>query len=288
MILSKALFVGVIFNSFISANSLQNFSALGDQYPTEHQNKRSVLLKDFIEMTSQQIQNVHDVIVPLSESYFPLLIDKKLDIFNQKLEQNLNITVVLDCGNETQIDHFCLMRVRKMCNIRIHAPRVTSVGEGFLAYCCGITELDLKPLSKVTSVDNAFLFHCSGLTYLDLNPLSRLKHTNFRFLAECHGLKTLDLSFLFNATRIGENFLYGCSGLTKLDFTPLSKVKDIRGCFLSECIGLTELNLEPLSKVTSIGDGFLCGCCSLTRKTVQIPENWHFKFRLPESIFPKD
>ena len=126
---------------------------------------------------------------------------------------------------------------------------ITSIPQGFLARCTGLTALDLSPLSQVTEVHGHFLAGCCGLSIIDLSPLSNVKEVHGYFLRECTGLTTLDLGPLSQLREVQESFLRGCTGLTDLDLSPLSHVTEVPGSFLMGCSGLTSLDLSPLSRV---------------------------------------
>ncbi|CAO4835364.1 MAG: hypothetical protein CNLJKLNK_00495 [Holosporales bacterium] len=224
-------------------------------------NEGRVSYQDFMAMDDQEIQNVVEVVIHLSESYFPMdsnghIENPRRDEFYRKLVQNRNITIVLDCDHATCIENYCLFGIN-MRNINIiNANNVRFIGNDFLYSCIGLTTLDLHPLSNVTDIGNNFLFNCFGLITLDLFPLS-------------------------NVTDIGNGFLANCSGLTSLDLRPLSNVRYIGNNFLSSCYGLTRFDLHPLSNVTDIGNNFLSGCFGLTREGVTVPQNWRFEDRMP-------
>ncbi|CAO4839991.1 MAG: hypothetical protein CNLJKLNK_00987 [Holosporales bacterium] len=261
-----------------SRNSDAYFSAMLDV--------SSVSREPFMRLDDEKIKNVKEVKVPLKEAYSSSI----LDALNSKLRLNPDITVVLECGNESTIGDNCLAKLTQMRKLRIDAPNVSSIYDDFLNGCTGLTTLDLSPLVKVRSVGNQFLFGCkeltkldlsplfrlesipdnflygcSGLKTLDLHPLSKLKAVRSGFLSECRGLTTLDLSPLSNVIRIHNEFLKGCKGLTTLDLSPLSQVQTIGQMFLADCVCLTTLNNINFSKVTSIGHFFLFRCGELTK-----------------------
>ncbi|CAO4835299.1 MAG: hypothetical protein FADNKDHG_01576 [Holosporales bacterium] len=181
-----------------------------------------VYYRNFMRMSDQQIQTVQAVVIPLSESYFEpdssvQNRDQIRDVLNQKLEQNPNITVILDCTDAMRIDSYCLLNINKMRNIKIiHAENITTIGYSFLSSCSSLTTLDLMPLSNVTTIKHFFLEDCSGLTTLDLTPLSNVTTIGNCFLSCCKRLTTLHLTPLSNVTTIGRSFLHNCSGLTHL------------------------------------------------------------------------
>ncbi|CAO5680627.1 MAG: hypothetical protein NEHIOOID_00292 [Holosporales bacterium] len=226
------------------------------------QNQGRVSYQDFMRMTDQQIKNVREVVIPLSESYFANSFDRdqrSIDLGRQ-LEKNQNITVVLDCAGASRIDHRCLECMREMRKLKIiHAENVENIGNNFLDSCSGLTTLDLSPLSNVTRIGTYFLSFCEGLT-------------------------TLDLSAFSNVREIEDSFLSDCIGLTTLDLRPLSNVRNIDNYFLAYCEGLTTLDLSPLSNVTRIGNYFLSRCFGLTREHVTVPQNWRFEDCLPENL----
>ncbi|CAO4843807.1 MAG: hypothetical protein CNLJKLNK_00335 [Holosporales bacterium] len=232
---------------------------VGEQSVHKHQDavqkEGHVSYQDFMRMSDEQIQKVREVVIHLEESYFPY--EEICAAFNEKLQQNKNIIVILDCDNATNISDYCLYDIHQMRKMTIiNADKVTHIGEMFLYNCKGLITLDLGPLSNVIDIADEFLYNCSGLTTLDLRPLS-------------------------NVIEIRYGFLQYCDGLTTLDLRPFSHIKGIDGFFLNGCNGLTTLDLTPLSNVTSIGEMFLFGCDKLTHATVTIPRNWRFDDRLP-------
>ncbi|MBP9752617.1 MAG: leucine-rich repeat domain-containing protein [Proteobacteria bacterium] len=274
LILTKTLVILALLINLIFSSDGDNLDTNGDyrrevQNPVrEHQEEvqrsiERVSYQDFLKMDDQQIQNVREVIVLLEQSYFEFN-NPSARIFNQALQKNPNITVVLDCGDAKTIGDNCLKSITKMCKLKILAPNVREIGSYFLYECSGLTALDLSPLSNVTNIRSHFLSYCSGLTALDLSPLSNVRSIGESFLYQCTGLTALDLSPLSNVREIGHYFLFGCSGLTALNLTPLSNVREIGSYFLFGCSGLTALDLSPLSNVTNIGSFFLYECTGLT------------------------
>lgn len=248
------------------------------------QNEGRVSLQAFLGMTHQQIQTVHEILIPLSESYSDYRSQRQFAL-NHQLGKNPNITVFLDCTDATRIGDHCLASISSMCKFKIiHAENVENIGDAFLYNCSGLTTLDLRPLSNVANLGNSFLYNCSGLTTLDLTLFSNLTSIGDSFLSGCAWLTTLDLTPLSKVREIKNYFLSRCCGLTTLNLSPLSNATDIGIAFLHSCTGLTALDLSLLLNLRSVGNYFLTNCEGLTREHVTIPQNWCFEDRLPENL----
>lgn len=288
-ILSKAAFM-VMFCTMLTATDrgdregVQSVCTLQDAV----QNEGCVSFQNFMRMTDQQIQNLREVVIPLSESYssepYSSKRDKKIYDLNSRLLINPNLTIILDCAGATCIENNCISVFYKMRNFKImHAENVISIGNDFLYSCHNLITLDLSALSNVRNIGNDFLTNCS-LTMIDLSPFSNLESIGRGFLSECQELVTLNLSPLSNVRNIGDHFLTDCGSLTMLDLSPLWKVSVIGKEFLSYCIGLTTLDLTPLLSVPEIGKGCILGCTGLKKESVTIPQNWRWECCLPENL----
>ncbi len=110
---------------------------------------------------------------------------------------------------------------------------LTTVGDGFLIGCTGLTTVELSDLANLTAVGNSFLDNCTGFTAVDLSGLANVTTVGCWFLSRCTGLTTVDLSLLSNVTTVGDDFLRECIGLTEVALSPLAKLTTVSGGFLS-------------------------------------------------------
>ncbi|CAO5681029.1 MAG: hypothetical protein NEHIOOID_01260 [Holosporales bacterium] len=195
------------------------------QHQDAVQNQERVSLRNFMRMNKEQIKNVREVVVPLSESYARSPFNNRgVDLypFDKNLQENPDITVILDCAGATKIDDKCLAGLSKMRKIDIiNADKVTSIGDDFLSSCSDLRKIDLSPLFNVTNVGDGFLSSCGKLTTLDLRSFSKVTDIGSGFLNCCNGLTSLDLRPLLNVKNISHNFLKDCSGLKRETITVL-------------------------------------------------------------------
>ncbi|CAO5677570.1 MAG: hypothetical protein NEHIOOID_00831 [Holosporales bacterium] len=160
--------------------------------------------------------------------------------------------IVLDCGNESEIDHGCLQGLRDVKSITILGPHVNKIGEFFLAGCTDLEEINFSGLNNVRTIGQYFMFRCTKLKKIDLRFLSQITVIPNTFLAECESLENIDLSYFNKVTKIGDEFLQYCKNLTDIDLNPLNGVTEIGKFFLLNCDLLENVYISPNSKFTEI------------------------------------
>ena len=94
-------------------------------------------------------------------------------------------------------------------------PSLTQVGDNFLNYNKGLSQLELP---KLTQVGNYFLICNEGLSQLESPKLTQVGND---FLTYNEGLSQLELPSL---TQVGDNFLTHNEGLSQLELPKLIQV----------------------------------------------------------------
>ncbi|CAO4835019.1 MAG: hypothetical protein CNLJKLNK_01205 [Holosporales bacterium] len=218
------------------------------------------------------LMHIQEITIPLKNSYFYKKMRKDIQQTSETLKRNetslsyeasifLKIfgilfhdkKVILDCGDESEIDHGCLQGLRSVKSLLIQGKNIEKIGEFFLAGCTDLKEITFVGFNNVRTIGQYFLFRCKKLENIDLGFLSKLSVIPDTFMSECYSLKKIDLSPLQNVTQIGNEFLQYCESLNEID-------------------------LNPLGRINAIGTLFISNCYEL--KNVYIPQNWSLKNRI--------
>ncbi len=148
------------------------------------------------------------------------------------------------------------------CNNTIIPNSVTSIGDGALRGCSGLTSVTIP--NSVTSIGERAFSYCSGLTSVTIpNSVTSIGDGALR---GCSGLT----SVTFNAEKCTEMGSYsfpvfgGCTNLTTLSIG--DKVTTIPDYAFGECFGLTSVTIP--NSVTSIGERAFSYCSGLTSVTI--------------------
>ena len=153
-----------------------------------------------------------------------------------------------------------------------------------ILYVSYVRHLQFIASPNMTTIGNGFLAYCNRLEDVKFTNTEQVMQVGSQWMRQCAHLEAVSFDTFCSLTSVGSDWLLLANRLIRVDLSPMKNLQAIGDSSFNACWALKECSLHGLANLTTIGTGFLTsaaptgctldvrGCTALTSMGIAVDD----------------